>query len=313
MEFERCACALLQPRYPGLSAVEGGHDFGRDGDIYFPFGPDDTISRGRLLVTTGDPAANLRTGLRRMCEERVTVDLVVIACLSPVIAPTRSTLENICAEYGVQPPHVYGRDWLVAQLVREPVWRQRLLDVAGELGALLDEPLDMLERATPTPALVGRDIELSMLEDLVEAGTDAVVMGVPGVGKTRLTTELNQRVVFLEPAEPGRVVDELLLTRPAAVVVDDAHARLDELRVLRRARQQEGLRFSVIATTWPDKSDDLAAALPRAQGVPVDLLELSDMNALVESVGVTGHRARAAVLGQAGGDPDGHSPSVSFS
>jgi hypothetical protein len=160
----------------------------------------------------------------------------------------------------------------------------------------------MLERAIPTPALVGRDFELSMLEDLVEMGTDAVMIGVPGVGKTRLTTELNQRV-FLEPAESGRVVDELLLTRPAAVVVRDAHARLDELRVLRRARQQEGLRFSVIATTWPDKSDDVAAALPGAQVVPVDLLELSDMNALVESVGVTGHRARAAVLGQAGGRP----------
>jgi hypothetical protein len=71
-EFERCACALLQPRYPGLSAVESGHDFGRDGDIYFPFGPDDTISRGRLLVTTGNSATNLRTGLRRMREERVT-------------------------------------------------------------------------------------------------------------------------------------------------------------------------------------------------------------------------------------------------
>jgi hypothetical protein len=35
IEFERCAVALLQDLYPGLSAVEGGHDFGRDADIYF--------------------------------------------------------------------------------------------------------------------------------------------------------------------------------------------------------------------------------------------------------------------------------------
>jgi hypothetical protein len=28
---------LLQARCPGLSAVERGHDFGRDAEIYFPF------------------------------------------------------------------------------------------------------------------------------------------------------------------------------------------------------------------------------------------------------------------------------------
>lgn len=33
-EFETCALALLGDIYPGLSPVEGGHDFGRDGDIY---------------------------------------------------------------------------------------------------------------------------------------------------------------------------------------------------------------------------------------------------------------------------------------
>lgn len=52
-EFERCACALLQVVYPGLSAVEGGHDFGRDADIYFPLSDSDPDNRGRLLVTTG--------------------------------------------------------------------------------------------------------------------------------------------------------------------------------------------------------------------------------------------------------------------
>jgi hypothetical protein len=65
-EFGRCACALLQVVYPGLSAVEDGHDFGRDADIYFPLSDSDPDSRGRLLATTGDPVANLRRGLRRM-------------------------------------------------------------------------------------------------------------------------------------------------------------------------------------------------------------------------------------------------------
>jgi hypothetical protein len=302
-EFERCACALLQSQYAGLSAVEGGHDFGRDADIYFPFGVDDTGKRGRLLVTTGDPAANLRTGLARMREEAVTVDLVVIACLRAVNATQRATLDRICAEDHLDPPHVYARDWFVRQLVREPEWRQRLLGVAGKLGALLERPLAALEQATAEPELVGRETEREQLDALTTLGADVVVTGVPGIGKTRLLQELNADVRFLELAEPGQVIDDLLQAVPVAVVVDDAHSRPDELRVLRRARQQERLSFSIVATTWPDRTEDVTAALPGAHVVPVDLLERTDMDALIQSVGVTGYRARAVVLRQAEGRP----------
>ncbi len=302
-EFERCACALLESRYPGLSAVEGGHDFGRDADIYFPFGVDDAGQRGRLLATTGDPAANLRTGLARMREEGVSVDLVVIACLRPVSATQRAALDRICADYDLDPPHVYARDWFVGQLVREPEWRQRLLGIAGELGALLERPLAALDQATAEPELVGRETERERLDALIAAGADVVVTGLPGIGKTRLTQELSGDVLFLVPAEPGQVVDGLLQAVPAAVVVDDAHFRTDELRVLRRARQQERLAFSIVATTWPDRTDDLTASLPGAHVVPLELLERTDMNALIQSVGVTGHRARAVVLRQAEGRP----------
>ena len=302
-EFERCACALLQTRYPGLSAVEGGHDFGRDADIYFPFGPGDSSSRGRLLATTGDPAANLRTGLKRMQEEGVSADLVVVACLRPVSATVRKSLDAICGDYAIGPPHVYARDWFVAQLVREPAWRERLLGIAGELTALLDLPLEMLEQVTPAPVLVGRNGELAALRERAGSGLDTIVIGVPGVGKTRLTAEIGREVVFLEPAEAGRVVDELLLRRPRAVVVDNAHVRTGELRNLRRARQQERLSFAIIATTWPDRSGDVAAELPDASIVDVGLLRREDMNQLVKLVGVTGYRTRAHVLQQAGGRP----------
>ena len=195
-EFERCACALLQSRYPGISAVEGGHDFGRDADIYFPFGPGDASSRGRLLATTGDPAANLRTGLKRMREEGISADLVVVACLGPVNATARKTLDDICGDYAIGPPHVYARDWFVAQLVRSLAWRERLLGVAGELTALLELPLEMLEQVTAAPVLVGRNAELAALRERVGSGLDIIVMGVPGVGKTRLTAEIGSGVVF---------------------------------------------------------------------------------------------------------------------
>lgn len=304
VEFERCSCALLQARYPGLSAVEGGHDFGRDGDIYFPFGEEDTSSRGRLLATTGDPVANLRTGLRRMREQDIQVDLVVVACLQPVNATQRAHLHRLCEEQGLQPPHIYGRDWLVTHLVREPDWRYRLLGVRGDLGALLPRPLAMLERETPEPsALVGRDAERSLVQSIINASTDVVLAGVPGVGKTRLTCELDRDVLFLQSVQAGNVVDELVHHRPAAVVVDDAHSELAGLEALRQARVQEQLTFSIIATTWPDGASEVAAHLPRAEIVSVERLERPAMDTVVRSVGITGHRARELILRQAEGRP----------
>jgi hypothetical protein len=58
---------LLQAVYPGLSAVEGGHDFGRDGDIYFTIeGSGGRLRIGRLLATIDDPRENARSGLSRI-------------------------------------------------------------------------------------------------------------------------------------------------------------------------------------------------------------------------------------------------------
>ncbi|MGW6522124.1 hypothetical protein [Streptomyces sp. NPDC054962] len=298
-EFERCACALLQSQYPGLSAVEGGHDFGRDADIYFPWGSDDVDARGRLLVTTGDPVANLRTGLRRMREENVQADLIVMACSQPVDATRRAAMDRLCTERGLPAPHVYARDWFATRLATEPSWRFTLLGIRGELGALLDRPLDLVDRTD----FLGREDLLTKLADAVAHARDVVLVGVPGAGKTRLTTELEGRVAYLEQAQADRILDELLQTRPTAVVVDDAHIRLDEMRVLRRARHGLEHAFVIVATTWPDRADEVKAALPEALRVDVDLLERSDMNTLITSLGVTGHRARRVVLDQAAGRP----------
>ncbi|GHG37011.1 hypothetical protein [Streptomyces zaomyceticus] len=302
-EFERCACALLQSQYPGLSAVEGGHDFGRDADIYFPWGPQDADARGRLLVTTGDPVANLRTGLRRMSEEGVQADLIVMACSQPVDATRRASLDRLCADRGLPAPHIYARDWFASRLSKEPMWRFHLLGVRGELEALLDRPLELPEDGAEHTDLLGREADLAKLDEAVTSGRDVVLAGVPGVGKTRLTVELTDKVAYLEQAQADRILAELLTSCPAAVVVDDAHTRINEMRVLRRARHSAEHAFAIVATTWPDRADEVTAALPGAVRLDIDLLERSDMNALVTSLGVTGHRARAAVLDQAAGRP----------
>ncbi|TDV44199.1 ATP-binding protein [Actinophytocola oryzae] len=302
-EFERCACALLRTRYPGVSAVEGGHDFGRDADIYFPSDDGDPQRLGRLLATIGDPVANLRNGLKRMSQEGLRVDLIVMACLQPVNATKLAKLDKLCHSYGLPAPQVYSRDWFVNELVSEPEWRQRLLGVGGQLELLLERPLDVLEPAAPALTLVGREVELSTLRKLVDDRTDVMLVGVPGVGKTRLATELGDDVLFLQGGEPGQVLDAVVGTRPAAVVVDDAHSRAPDLQVLRRIRVQEQTTFSIIATTWPDQAEDVRTALPSAQVVVIDLLERKNMDVLIRAAGVTGHRARVVVLDQAEGRP----------
>jgi hypothetical protein len=66
--------------YPGLSAVDGGHDFGRDADIYFPLdsAAAGLLRRGRLLATTGDARADVARALARMREEGLSVGLLVV-------------------------------------------------------------------------------------------------------------------------------------------------------------------------------------------------------------------------------------------
>ncbi len=238
-----------------------------------------------------------------MREEGVRADLVVVACSRPLDATKRESLDRLCTDRGLLEPHIYALDWFTERLVREPLWRFRLLGIRGELGTLRDRPLDFTEAPGDRGGLLGRECDLATLNEAVADGRDIVVVGVPGVGKTRLTTELNGKVVYLEQAQADRLVDELLLAGPAAVVVDDAHTRDDEMRMLRRARHGVDQAFAVIATTWPDRADDVMSALPGAVRLDLDLLERSDMNTLVTSLGVTGHRARSIVLDQAAGRP----------
>jgi hypothetical protein len=223
-EFERCAVALLQDVFPGLSAVEGGHDFGRDGDIYFPIGGEWNSSRkGRLLATTGDPRQNIRTGLSRMREEGLSADVLVLATSRKLSATVRRSLERVADEYGVLEVQCFSRSWFVNRLFREPVWRQKLLpQVSGEVRALAARPSTLMEQAVPDGQLVGRAEELRHISGLLDDGQDVVLVGPPGVGKTRICAELGDGVMFVESTDEGRLLDDVRELAPRVVVVDDA-------------------------------------------------------------------------------------------
>lgn len=305
MEFERCAVALLLPVYPGLSAVEGGHDFGCDADIYFPLdASESTGRRGRLLATTGDARENVSRGLRRMREEGLRVDVVVVVTSRELSRLKRRGIEELAAtEYGIAETVFFARDWLTGRLAEAPAWRMRFLGIGGELGALVQRPLSLLEQPLEAPLLVGREDDLAQLRSSLDLSRDVILSGRPGAGKTRVCAELGGNVWFLEQAGHDRVIDDLREHRPRAVVVDDAHHRVEELRLLRRARAEEGLFFSILAVTWPDHVEEMEIAVPRAEVVELPLLERDVMNTLVQAVGVRSFRARQVILTQAGGRP----------
>jgi hypothetical protein len=288
-DFERCAVALLQSVYPGLSAVEGGHDFGRDADIYLPLdGMAELSRRGRLLATTGDVRANVTQGLARMQEEGLSVDLLVVAASLPLSARQRRSIEQLAADHGVVDTQFYTQDWFVGRLLKEPVWRQRLLGIGGHLGALVARPIALLQEPSPGRAAGGRQDVLRSLHDLAEQGRDLVLVGPPGVGKTRVCAELGNGVLFVEPADEGRLLDDLRDLAPQVVVVDDAHDRVRELTVLQRARLEEGLRFVIVAITWPDQGAAVESVVAGATRVVLPLLERTEIDTLIQAEGVSG-------------------------
>jgi hypothetical protein len=263
VEFERCAVALLQAVYPGLSAVEGGHDFGRDGDIYFTIeGRGGRLRIGRLLATIGDQRENARIGLSRMREEGLSADLLVVATSHRLSATQRRSIEDLAAGYGVAEVQIFRRTWFVDHLFKEPAWRERLLpEVGGELRALATRPSSLLSQAVADGELVGRVEELRQLRALLDDRPDVVLVGPPGVGKTRICAELGEGVMFVESTDEGRLLDDLRELEPQVIVVDDADAQLEVLRLLQRARQEEGVQFALIGITWPGRVDRLRGAM----------------------------------------------------
>jgi hypothetical protein len=296
--FERAAAALLSDLYPTLAPIEAGRDQGRDGDIYF-VDEADAESRGRLLATTGDPLANLKRSHKRwlvegLADGRYRVDSLVVACSRDVTGTMRKKMEQYCRANALPLPVIYGRDWFVDKLSRNPEWCESLTGIRGRLEAL--------RKATkPDTSLVERADELAALREALDNG-DLVLCGVPGIGKTRLLEELED-VCFLEPLAHEHLASDLLAIDPRVVVLDDAHLNLDLLETLARLRAQEGLTFNIAASTWPDVADDVLSRLEGAAEVRAEPITRVAIDQIVVRRGVRGIRARNAVLRQAEGRP----------
>ncbi|MFI6675240.1 hypothetical protein [Kribbella sp. NPDC050470] len=303
-KFERTAIALLQSRYPSISPVEAGKDMGRDADIYAVIA-NDPESRGRVLATTGDPLANLKRSHKSWQKEPgFRVDKIVIVCSRNITASARAKIDQYCQtqEPTLPLPEYFGRDWLVLELVRDADWRELLTGVTGRMDSLSPRPFTTDDQST---ALVGRDQEIADIRTYVHRSDDVLLIGVPGVGKSRLLLEVgpDEDMVFAVPEAAQYLANDLLSVAPSCVVVDDAHLHQDLLRELMRLRRQEGLTFSVVASTWPDHAETTADKLPGCRRVTLGLMSRAEIDAVIQAAGVTGVHARRLVLEQADGRP----------
>lgn len=301
--FERCAVALMGHVYKNVEPVEGGSDGGRDADIYAPVAGDPD-SRGRILVTTGDMLDNLKSSYDtwkkiRAEGEVFRVDQLVLVTHAPLSDAKRRNILRFCRDNQLPVPQFWTRDWLVEALRKDPEWRFELTGVRGRLESVSVRATTASEQ----PALVGRADDLQGLQAAVEQPGDTSFVGLPGVGKSRLVDELDCQLHFIEWRASDHLVDDLVATDPALVVLDDAHLHVDVLEELVRIRATEQLSFRIIAVLWPGAEGEVESLLSLPTRVLLDRLPRAELDELIRNLGVQGVRARQAVLDQSDGRP----------
>ncbi|TDK25314.1 ATP-binding protein [Arthrobacter crusticola] len=301
--FERCALALMANHYENVIPIEGGSDGGRDGDIIAPIA-DEPDSRGRILVTTGDPLSNLKSSHKTWRKfwgagEAFRVDQLVMITSNNLSDTKRRNIETYCRTHDLPVPRIYARQWLVDSLRRDPDLRVELTGVQGRLESLTAK--------APEPSsftgLFGRDDELAHLRAAVMLTTDVSIVGVPGVGKSRLLAELEGSVHFVDRLARDHLVDDLFAIEPSTVVLDDAHLDLELLEQLVRIRSKERFGFTIVAATWPGTEAPVEALLNDPTRVEVDRLARAALDQMIQALGVRGVRARSLVLEQSDGRP----------
>jgi len=299
--FERYMQDLLLDVYPGLAPIPGGTDWGRDADIR----TEDSEPATRLLATISRDyegvRRNLVRGLRSMQKHDIPFRRVIIATPARLGGKRRGQLNDIAKEYGGT-VEIYGLLFIASMLRRDGEWRSRLLGLPPGPIHFSELPPSLAESVWVDLPLVGRSDELT---DLASHAGDTIVTGVPGVGKTKLVSELDGAVFVDAYAQGNELLDPLRYLQPSLLVIDDAGNIYQLVRELLRMRWGEpSLSFRLVLTCWPDEVEKLQACFPASRPPRVqtlDLLERQDMNQLLLDMGISREIARHEILTQAEG------------
>ena len=134
-----------------------------------------------------------------------------------------------------------------------------MLGVTGKLPALSPLPYNL--RPLRDLSVVARDEDLAWLRD---GSGDRLLVGQPGIGKTFLLGQLvsDGGVWFAHDADADDLADAIREHRPGRIIVEDAHAREELLRLLLRHRVETEAEFAIVADCWPSHADDVKTTLP---------------------------------------------------
>ncbi len=254
--FEACACDLLRKRVPTLVPMTGGHDGGVDGEI-----ADGEGEPYPLVCTTQKRVLdNLTRSLERIHQTGGRRRRVVVATSQALSPKERRDLRDRARELGFTLIRgVCEQRVMAALLYRSSRWCLDLLDLPGKPAALsvlppsLNRPLLELE-------LLGREKDAEWLRS---TSGDRVLIGGPGVGKTYLLYRLalEDWGLFLASDGEAEISNAIRDQKPEVIVVDDAHVDPGRLERLSGLRREIGAPFSIVATTWKGRRDEVAAAL----------------------------------------------------
>lgn len=211
-EFERCAQHLLSEVYPGLNPMPRGTDWGRDADV-----PQGAAVPLRVLITSSRDLdgikKNMLGGIRSMREHKVAVERIALANPADLSNLQRQKLVTAANEVGVRldPSEIFGQRFIADRLRRDAYWRERLLRLPAAPLSLMPHAPDIADSRWHFLPLVAREEELRAL-----AGTDdLIVTGPPGVGKSRLLSELDD-VAFVSRSASREQIERDLRSNPVA-------------------------------------------------------------------------------------------------
>lgn len=283
--FEEAVCDLLRGSFPSLVPISGGQDRGMDGAI--AEGPGEAYP---LVCTTArDVPRNLRNSLQSYKDQGGQRRRAVLATSRALTPTKRSRLEAAARDLSFTLVQVIDREGIAQRLYHCPRWRVELLGIPGESPTLA--PIPRSRRLLLDLDLVGREKDLAWL---LESTGDRLVVGQPGSGKTALLFRWARETdaLFVVRDDAAGLADELRKCAPKAVIVDDAHVRLEILSTLRNLRQNAGFKYDLVATTWPSLEDELLVELgelPSSQVRRLELLTRREIRQVLEAAGVEAH------------------------
>lgn len=281
--FEACMCAVLQKEWPTLVPVPGGDDAGADGSWV------DEDGRGILVATTQkDVIGNVTRNLKQHIAKGRSAIQVLVVTSRHLTARRCRNIEKRVRELGfISAHHPYTQQAVATRLYHNARWLKELLGIAGGVSALSTVPRGTRPfRELPT---IERECELQWLRD---TNGDRLLVGQPGIGKTFLCQTLvnDGQALFATLDDMVRLADAIRDQQPTAVIVEDAHLKLNLLTSLHHFREDTGVEFSIIADCWPGAVEGVSDALnlPRTQRLEVMPLSGEAIVELVKGTGIHG-------------------------